>query len=112
MGGAYQDALEKEQKRKAQVKAEALAAEDAAVYNLREIRKLEQRTERLGRMFADSERAGVLLTRLVERMGHDLAVIAGEGWGNKVYTLIGQAEYDAAMHDAEGPDVKREDCVP
>ena len=110
MGGAYQDAFEKEQKRKSQIKAEALAAEGAAVYNLELIRKLERKVGKLDLRLERLERDNALLTRLVERVGQTF------NWNElehgKVsrypFTLIGQAEHDAAMHEAEGPPVTRE----
>ena len=56
-----------------------------------------------------------MLTRLVERMGNVLESIAIEVWGNNwrpmvenSFTLQSQREYDAAMHEAEGPPVTRE----
>ena len=45
-----------------------------------------------------------LLTRLVERMGDDLGV----PWQGYEYTISGQRERDAAMHDAEGEPETRE----
>lgn len=188
MGGAYQDAIEREQKLKAQAKADFLASEDAAAYNYQEIRKLqrqieaaaehrhrqrkriqelERRTKAQARAITaqskliDSvkelfkaelawkieelekeakRRTGILegladnqgqvvdqladarcdhaeLVRLVQRMGRDLDTHCADTMHEATdlqypYTIIGQREYEAAMHDAEGPDVKREDCVP
>ena len=52
-----------------------------------------------------------VLTRLVERMGADLATALGARNSYTVighYTVISQREYDAAMHEAEGPPPTRE----
>jgi len=50
-----------------------------------------------------------VLTRLVERMGCDLNTF---WWGDNLpdhpYTLIGQRQYDAAMHESEGAPPTRE----
>jgi len=45
-----------------------------------------------------------LLVKLVQRMGRDIATTeARHGYVFKYpYTIIGQREYDAAMHDEEG----------
>jgi len=102
-------------KRKADAQAEALAAEDAAVYNLNLIRKLEKRVNRLESDNMAQAKHIALLMELVERMGRDLdvhyadRVAHGEGsLDGYPYTVIGQREYDAAMHEAEGPDPTRE----
>lgn len=50
-----------------------------------------------------------LLMRLVIRIGYD---VQAHNLDLYPYTVIGQREYDAAMHDAEGAPVTREDCVP
>ena len=75
MGGAYQDAYEKERKRKADAKAEALAAEETAVYNLREIRKLEKRvadsdTEAIGWIEAQQAVNGAMRGDIIRLMEH------------------------------------------
>lgn len=109
-------------------KAEALASEATAVYNLDLIRKMERRiaggeilTDALcvqlgaaARELTASQESNVVLARLVVRMGRDLHIYwYGEGrCPGANYTIAGQREYDAAMHEAEGPDVRREDCVP
>jgi len=92
------------------IKAEALAAEETAVYNLDLIRKLERRITSLGFDNAAQAKHIELLTRLVVRMGRDLDVHyadrAAHGEGSLdgyPYTPIGQREYDAAMLEAEGP---------
>lgn len=134
IGGAYQDAFEKEQKRKAEIKAEAQAAEEAAVFNLELIRGLEKRVtgseilidalrEQLGAMARElvaSQESNVTLTRLVERMGEAVDTLTewycNDGallWGVHIdtefpLTAIGQREYDTAMHDAGGPPETRE----
>ena len=74
------------------VKAEALAAEEAAVYNWHELRKLKDALD-------DVRRDHAVLVLLVERMGADLATALG---ARNSYTVIGQREYDAAIHEAEG----------
>lgn len=70
--------------------------EDAAIYNYREICKLSRKLE-------TSEETVAVLTRLVERMGCDLNTF---WWGDNMpdypYTIIGQREWQAAQHDAEG----------
>ena len=82
------------------------------------ISKLEKRIEATSSALSTGLAAIITLTRLVERMGRDLAGHEAKSWGcypiwtAYPYTLAGQREYDAAMHDAEGPDVRREDCVP
>ena len=91
--------------------AEAMAAESAAVYNLDLIRKLEKRASALE--FANVAQAKhiELLTRLVERMGETVKAleeciypVRNEDISGGIpiyypYTIIGQREYDAAMHE-------------
>jgi len=92
--------------------AEALAAEEAAVYNLGLIRKLERRITSLGFDNVAQAKHIELLTRLVERMGRDLDGYINADYGTfeavnpascYSYTIASQREYDAAMHEAEGP---------
>ena len=121
---ARQKRNEKERKAAANAQADALAAEDTAVFNLGEIRKLGQRvdgkTDALAHALADARRGHADLLRLVERMGRVLEEHKARERPHRFpylrllypLTIIGQREYDAAMHDAEGPDVRREDCVP
>jgi len=64
------------------------------------IRKLESE-------LADARRDTELLTRLVERMGEDLYAHCEDTWDEASdlicpYTIAGQRQYDAAMHEAEG----------
>ena len=58
---------------------------------------------------AELERTVDTLVKLVVRMGCDLNT---HWWGDNMpdwpYTIEGQREYDAAMHEAEGPDPTRE----
>ena len=65
---------------------------------------------------ADARRDHELLTRLVVRMGWSFAAHRINDWAHTAadqgakypYTIAGQREYDAAMHEAEGPDPTRE----
>jgi len=101
---------QREARQKADAQAEALAAEEATVYNLGKIRKLERQLEA-------QEEVLVLLGRLVERMGRDLDGYINADYGTfeavnpasrYSYTLAGQRECDAAGHDAEGTPPTRE----
>ena len=135
---------------------EALAAQDPAVYNLAEIRKLEARLKemdaeaigwieaeqavsgamrsdvvqleqqivglecelerravRMKHKLAASEKTVALLTRLVERIGLNFdahAAVSGHAARRPryIYNLVGQREYEAAMHDKEGKPETRE----
>ena len=65
---------------------------------------MDARAKQNGRI-ADLERQVVLLERLVERMGCDFNTFR---WGVNAavdypYTIAGQRQWDAAMHEAEGP---------
>ena len=84
------------------IEIEAEAAEDTAVYNLDLIRKLAKRTGRLENDNVAQAKHIELLTRLVERMGCDLFWYGYAGVEDHDYTVAGQRQYDAAMHEAEG----------
>jgi len=93
-------------KRKADAQAEALAAEEAAVYNLDLIRKLERRAARLESDNMAQAKHIEVLTRLVVRIGHDLNNHFQAGRNphpRPPYTPAGQRQRDAACHEAEGP---------
>jgi len=63
------------------------------------------RIKKLEDALADARRDHADLVGLVERIGRDLATALG---ARNSYTIPGQREYDAAMHEAEGPPETRE----
>jgi len=62
--------------------------------------RMNKRIAELENALADARRDHILLMRLVQRIGADLATALG---ARNSYTIIGQREYDAAMHEMEGP---------
>jgi len=90
--------------------------------------RMNKRIAELENALADARRDHADLVGLVQRMGRDLLEMgsrydrflvprdcgpdSGPPWepidGGWTYTLIGQREYDAAMHEAEGPPETRE----
>jgi len=80
-----------------------------ALLNERRDEQIHERIRKLENALADARRDHADLVKLVERMGRDLdvhyadRVAHGEGsLDGYLYTIIGQREYDAAMHEAEG----------
>jgi len=77
--------------------------------------RMNKRIAELENALADARRDYILLMRLVERMGKAVDTLTewycNDGallWGGHIdtaypLTIIGQREYDAAMHEAEGP---------
>lgn len=61
------------------------------------------RIAKLENALADARRNQADLVELVERMGRDLDEHCMVGFLSYPYTVISQREYDAAMHEAEGP---------
>jgi len=71
--------------------------------------RVNRRIKKLENALADARRDHALLVRLVQRMGREFLPTDGsvsDRTGHRSsypYTIPGQREYDAAMHEAEGP---------
>ena len=88
---------------------EIVQAQAGRLTNTRKIALLnEWRDEQLKNALEDARRDHAVLVKLVKRMGYDLdGYITAEygAAGRYPYTVSGQREYDAAMHEAEGEPV-------